>query len=141
MAEMGKTGLQVKRHWIINLGPDAAFMEVLFQGIAFAGADDELVVDMPSIGRFERDGDSPVESGTVEQLAVAGRVRAASLSPCGKMWRLHPQHGRLNGVHPKIAADEVVVVLRFHAVGPQQTRALRQRVVVGRQQPGVAKRA
>ena len=54
---------------------------------------------------------------------------------------LHPEHRRLERVHPEVAADQVMVVARLHAVRAQQARPFRQGIVVGREQAGVAKRA
>ena len=54
---------------------------------------------------------------------------------------LDAQHGRLQCVHPEIAPDDVVVVLRLHPVRPQEADAARERVVVRRDEARVAKRA
>ncbi len=57
------------------------------------------------------------------------------------MRRFHPQNRGLKRVHPEIRADEVMVVLGLHPVRPQQPRFLRQRIIVGGEQPGIAEGA
>ena len=57
------------------------------------------------------------------------------------MRRLDAQDRRLQRVHAKVAADQMMNVPRLHAVRAHQTRALREVVVVGRHQAGIAERA
>jgi hypothetical protein len=50
---------------------------------------------------------------------------------------LYPQDAGLERVEPEVAADEVVVVLRVHAVSPEERHRAREAGVVGGHEPAV----
>src|SRR6266516_4655227 len=79
MAEVRETGLQVKRHGIVDLIADAALVKVSLQRVAFGCTDDELVEDVMTIGRLDRQRDEAIKTGSTEQRAVARGIRAAAI--------------------------------------------------------------
>ena len=58
----------------------------------------------------------------------------------GQVRQLHAQHRRLQRIEPEVAADLVVVVLRLGAMVAKAADPGRQPLVVGRDEPGIAKR-
>ena len=79
------------------------------------------------------------ESGIPTSGFIAAFSRRASSTATSAS--LHPQHLPLDFVHAKVAADELVVILRLHSVRPEQTCPLRQAGIVGRQQARIAEGA
>ena len=114
---------------------------MLLQSIAIGRADDELVVDVPAIVGRTWKRDAIEQTGVAEQGAIAVRVGATKRGPAGQMRRLHAENRRLQGIHPEIRTDHLMVVPRLHAMRPQQPRLLREPLVVRRQQARVAEGA
>ena len=82
------------------------------------------------------------QAGVGEQRAVARRVaRAAPSLHAGEVRQLHAQHRGLQRVEAEVGADQVMVVLRLHAVIANQPQLVRQRRVGRGDEAAVAERA
>jgi len=57
MAEIREARLQMERHGIVDLGPDAEAVHVPLERVALRRAYDELVEDVTAIRRLDRQGD------------------------------------------------------------------------------------
>ena len=95
------------------------------QPVAIGHANHELVVDVRPVRRFDRQHDF-AEAGVGEQRAIARGVGAAAVAPAGELRQLDAQHRRLHRVDAEVGADQVVVVLRLHAVRADQPQLLRR---------------
>ena len=146
----------MERHRVIDLRADSALGQVRAQAVAIGRANHELIEDVERVRTLGGQHDRPRRrrlarrvgqrhfgaAGRVrEQTAVARGVGAAGLGPRGEMRRFHPQHRGLQRIQPEIAADGLMVVLRFAAVIAHQSDARGERRVVRRHQSGVAERA
>ena len=139
--QTGEARLQMKRHRVVDFVADAAVVEVTLQRAAIRSPDDELIVDVAPTLRLDRQRDPPVKAGVAEHCAVAIGVRTPRIGPLGEVRRLDAQNRGLERVHPEIAADEVVVVLRLHSVIAQKTHATCEIGIVRGDQTGIAERA
>src|SRR5437773_11056021 len=110
MAEIREARLQMERHGIVDLGPDAETVQVPLERIALRRADDELVVDVTAIRRLDWQGDDAVQARLAKQFAVARGVPPPSFGPRREVRRLDSKHRGLQPVHPEIPANQLVVV-------------------------------
>ena len=131
VAQIIKARLQVKRHRIVDLRPDALLGEVGPEIVAPCGPDDELIEDVAALRRFGWQRDAIRQAGVPEQGAIACRILPAGIGPGCEMRRLDPQDRRLKRVHPEVAADDGVVILRLHAVLAHRPDALGKLGIVG----------
>src|SRR5215472_234168 len=88
MTKLGETGLQMERDGIVDLRADAAFLEMRSEPVAVRGANDELVIDVPAIGRLRRQRDVFEKASLAEQRSIVGGVGAAALGPAVDIRRL-----------------------------------------------------
>ena len=131
----------MKRHRIVDLGPDATRLQVRAKPVALRDANDELVVDVPAPLGFDWQRDAAAETRGGKQLAVRGGIRAAPLVPPRQVRQLHAENRGLQRIHPEISADCLVHVLRMGAVIAQKPDARRELIIVGRHEPGIAEGA
>src|SRR5947209_6390915 len=54
MTQVGETGLQMKRHRVVNLRADAALVQMPFESVAVGRTDDELIENVPAVRRLDR---------------------------------------------------------------------------------------
>ena len=136
-----ETWLQMQRHRIVNLRPDARLLQVLPQRIAPLRAEHVLVVDVPRAGTCRRRAHGGAEVRTPEALLVEGGVLRARGAPAIQVRQLHVEHRGLQLIDTEVAADERVVVLRFPAVHAQHGEPLGERRIVGDTRAGIAEGA
>ena len=89
-----------------------------------------LIEDVPEARHARRHLHGWPEISRAEQLVVMIRVRLPRARPGVEVLQLDHEHGGLQLVEPKVAADQRVVVLRLAAVHAQDAHALVQRAVV-----------
>ena len=117
-------------------------VEMALERVASGGADDELVEDVPPVGRLGRQGDATLEPGVAEQTAVARRVDSPRLGPAARCGALTRSTAACSASIRKLRADQRGGSTSAPCRGCAAAgRALASAGVVGREQPGVAEGA
>ena len=122
----------MQRERVIDRAADFFFAEVGFEGVAVLNPDDILIVDVETIGFFDRGDDFGV---IFEELVIEGGVAAAAFGPGCQMRQFDRDDGGLEGVDAGVEADFLVVILNLTAMNPQALEAFVQLRIVGRYQP------
>src|SRR5262249_33590280 len=141
VAKVRKTGLQMKRHRIVDLISDLLSIEMRLEAVAAAHSDDELMENVPAPRRLHRQRHAIEQSDLSEQPRISLSVHPPRFRPRGKVWRFHAKNGGLDGVHPEIGANDLVEVLRLHPMISEERGFMSQRWIVRRHQPGIAEGA
>ena len=90
---------------------------------------------------FAARNDDAGQAGLGKQPPIARGVGPAPFRPARQVAKLHAQHRSLDRVDAEVAAHQLVEVLGFHPVVPQQPHLVRQSVVIGRDETRVAETA
>src|SRR5688500_18450966 len=111
----------MERYGVVDLGPDAAFLEELLQRISLTRTDNELVVDVPAVRGLWRQHHAPGPSqlsrrhlrrqrqpSLREELTVQLCVALLASRPAIKVLELDAQHGGLQRVQPEVPAHYLV---------------------------------
>ena len=117
IAQAREAGLQGQRHRIVDLVADAGLVEMALERVASGRADDELIEDVPAVGRFGGQLQRPFASRGAKHAPVPRRVGPPRLGPSVQPRGLHPKNGGLQRIHPEVRADDVMVVPGLHAMG------------------------
>ena len=132
----------MQRHGIINLSTNATLGQRRAQRVAMAHSNDILVVNVPRAGCGDSRRGNVVSFSAARESGVVKRcIALARRSPGFKMRKFDVEHGSLNLVEAKIAADDTVVVLRFAAMHSKDFQALGEHRIVRHTHARIAKRA
>ena len=130
--EEAQRRLEVERRRVVGRRRDAGLVERRADRVALARAADEEVVDVARL--VLRDLHELAEA----ELGVAGGRGAARLVPARELRQEDAQERGLQLVEPRVVTDEVEVLLVLRAVEREELDALRELVVVRRDEPAVA---
>ena len=134
VAEIGETLLHVQRQRVVDLGSHArASPSQRAQLVAALRRGCSTGYRCAARRRGAGGGvrTLPSEPGAREGRIVERRVALARRAPGIEVRQLHVEHRGLDFVEPEIAADELVVVLRLHAVHAQLHELRGERRIVG----------